>query len=86
MSGYFTVLSVRERRHFWDSRPSRFLVSALVINSVIVYAISTHGIPGLTPIAPFEYLFVLAYSFAACLLLNDLVKVPLARRLKLLPS
>jgi len=86
MSGYFTVLSVRERRHFWESRPSRFLASALVINSVIVYVLSTYGIPGLTPITPFEYLLVLVYSFAACLLLNDLVKVPLARRLKLLAN
>jgi len=86
MSGYFTVLSVRERRRFWESKPSRFLASALVINSAIVYAISTHGMPGLTRITRFEYLCVLVYSLVACLLLNDLVKVPLARRLKLLAN
>jgi len=31
-SGYFTVLAVRERRHFWDSRPSRPLILSIVAN------------------------------------------------------
>ena len=81
LSGYYTVLSIRERRHFWDSKPSRWLALALVVNSVIVYVISTVGLPGLTPITPAMYLFILGYGFVTCLLINDFVKVPLAKDL-----
>ena len=81
ISGYYTVLSIRERRHFWDSRPSIWLALALVINSIIVYVISTIGLPGLTPITPVMYLFVVGYGFVTCLLINDFVKIPLAKDL-----
>ncbi|MGD0805602.1 MAG: plasma-membrane proton-efflux P-type ATPase [Candidatus Bathyarchaeia archaeon] len=79
LSGYYTVLSIRERRHFWESRPSRWLAFALVLNTLIVYVISTIGLPGLAPITSIEFLFIIAYGFAFCLLVNDLVKVPLAK-------
>jgi H+-transporting ATPase len=81
LSGYFTVLSVRERRHFWDSRPSKWLAMALVVNTAVVYLISTIGLPGLAPISPAMYLFIFAYGLVTCLLVNDLVKVPLAEDL-----
>jgi H+-transporting ATPase len=81
LSGYFTVLSVRERRHFWDSRPSKWLAMALVVNTAVVYFISTVGLPGLAPISPVMYLFIFAYGLVTCLLVNDLVKVPLAKDL-----
>ena len=79
LSGYYTVISIRERRHFWESRPSKWLAFALVLNTLIVYVISTIGLPGLAPITSIEYLFILAYGFVFCLLVNDLVKVPLAK-------
>jgi H+-transporting ATPase len=79
LSGYFTVLSIRERRHFWESRPSKWLAFALVLNTLIVYGISTIGLPGLVPITSLEFLFIIVYGFAFCLLVNDLVKVPLAK-------
>jgi H+-transporting ATPase len=83
LSGYYTVLSIRERRHFWESAPSRWLALALVVNSVIVYVISTIGLPSLPPITPAMYLFILTYGFVTCLLVNDLVKVPLAKDLSI---
>ena len=79
LSGYYTVLSIRERRHFWDSKPSLWLSVALVVNSVIVYVISTVGMPGLAPITPFMYASILGYGFVTCLLINDMAKVPLAK-------
>jgi H+-transporting ATPase len=79
LSGYYTVLSIRERKHFWESRPSMWLAFALVINTVIVYVVSTIGLPGLASITSLEFLFLLAYGFTSCLLVNDLVKVPLAK-------
>ena len=80
MSGYYTVISIRERRHFWESRPSKWLTFALAINTLVVYVISTIGLPGLAPITSVEFLFIIAYGFVFCLLLNDLVKVPLAKK------
>jgi H+-transporting ATPase len=80
LSGYYTVISIRERRHFWESRPSKWLTFALAINTLVVYVISTIGLPGLTPITSMEFLFILVYGFVFCLLVNDLAKVPLAKR------
>jgi len=73
-SGYFTVLAVRERRHFWDSRPSRPLILSIVANMILVSLISTLGIPGLAPIGIAQILTVIAYALITCLLLNDIVK------------
>lgn len=78
LSGYYTVLSIRDRRHFWESRSSKWLSLALVLNILIVYAISTMGLPGLTLITNPEFLFIIGYGFVFCLLVNDLVKVPRA--------
>lgn len=77
--GYYTVLSIRERKHFWESRPSMWLAIALVLNTVIVYLVSTIGVPGLASITSPEFLFLLAYGFVSCLLINDFVKVPLEK-------
>ena len=79
LSGYYTVLSIRERRHFWESMPSKWLALALVLNTLVVYVISTIGLPGLDPITSPEFLFIILYGFVFCLLVNDLVKVPLAK-------
>ena len=79
LSGYYTVLSIRERRHFWESMPSRWLTLALALNTLLVYFISTIGLPGLVPITNLEFLFIIVYGFVFCLLVNDLVKTPLAR-------
>ncbi|MFX1563002.1 MAG: plasma-membrane proton-efflux P-type ATPase, partial [Promethearchaeota archaeon] len=74
MSGYFTVLSVRERKHFWNSKPSRPLGFAIAVNSIIVFLFAIFGIPGLVSISPIAYLLVLVYAFAAILLINDPIK------------
>jgi len=79
-SGYFTVLTVRERKHFWESRPSKPLILSIVVNMLVVSLISTVGIPGLTPIDLTKLMTVIVYSFVTCLLMNDLVKAFLVKR------
>ncbi len=74
-SGYFTVIALRERKHFWKSMPSRPLLLAITVNSIAVSLISIWGVRGLASITPFALLTVLVYSFVTCLLLNDFVKV-----------
>jgi len=43
-SGQATVYLVRERRHFWNSRPSRLLLMSSLLDILIVSAMATHGI------------------------------------------
>ena len=78
LSGYYTVLSIRERRYFWVSKPSIWLSLALILNMIVVYILSTTGLPGLSSITSFEFVFLMVYGFVVCLLLNDYVKVHLA--------
>jgi H+-transporting ATPase len=66
-TGQFTIIVVRERGHFWDSRPAR-LVSATIAFSIIAFAILAMAGIALTPLAPTIVLAVLAasalYTFA----------------------
>jgi len=83
---YFAIFSlfvVRERRHFWSSRPSWTLPGVLLLDGGIAAALATFGIPGMKPI-PFQItLIVIAYSFTFSLFINDLVKYLLVGRLRI---
>jgi magnesium-transporting ATPase (P-type) len=72
---YFAIASlfvVRERRHFWDSRPSRTLLSVLLLDLVVATVIATVGIPGqLAPLPLMQTLFVLTYALLFALVVND---------------
>lgn len=46
----FSILSIRERRRFWASRPSGILTLALVGDALIGTALSTMGLPCLAPL------------------------------------
>jgi hypothetical protein len=56
----FSILSIRERRAFWASRPSTTLLLALFIDACVGVFISFHGIAELRPLPPTEILFVIA--------------------------
>lgn len=70
----FSIFAVRERRHFWDSMPSRTLSLAIGLDMVIGALIVTLGIPGLQPLPLPITLFVFAYAFVFSLVVNDFVK------------
>jgi H+-transporting ATPase len=70
----FSIFVVRERGHFWGSRPSRTLLLAMGLDLVIGTLIASVGIPGLAPLPLGQTLFVLAYAFVFSLLANDLAK------------
>lgn len=79
-SGIFTILLVRERKHFWNSRPGTGLLLALGLDGIFVALISTFGIPGLAPM-PFAYTVgIVAYYAFFVLVVNDLVKFQLIKR------
>jgi H+-transporting ATPase len=63
-SGQFTVYMVRSRRRFWDSRPSRWLLTASAADIVAISLISWLGIL-VTPIPLMDVLLVLLLTFVA---------------------
>ena len=77
----FSIVSARERRPFWATRPSTPLLAALAADAGIGTALAYLGLPGLAPLPWWQTLTVLAYALIACLVVNDSVKVLLTRRL-----
>ena len=73
--GMFTILVVRDKGYFWESIPSKTLMTAICSDVVITFAISTFGIPGLMPIAANFIFLVMVWYFAFALIINDIVKV-----------
>ncbi len=76
------VLMLRERRHFWESRPSPALLTAVVADIAIVAAISLTGLfPELPAIGPAAVAAVLGYCLLTAFLVNDPLKVVLVRKM-----
>jgi H+-transporting ATPase len=78
--GMFTVLIVRERGLFWNSAPSRTLVTAIIIDMMVVGTLVTVGIPGMTPMPITYLLLVFSYVLVLSLVVNDRVKHGLMKR------
>jgi H+-transporting ATPase len=73
------VYVVRERRHFWRSRPSAWLLAATAADIALVAFLAIRGIL-MAPVAP-ALLAGLAVAVAAMLLGLDFLKVHVFRRL-----
>ena len=76
----FSIVSARERRHFWASWPSGTLIVALCLDGVAGTVLSVVGIPGLTPVPWHQTAFVLTAAMICSLVVNDVVKAVLFRR------
>jgi H+-transporting ATPase len=74
------LLILRERKHFWNSKPSRFLFWAIGADLVVVFVISIFGLPGIAPIPALAALTVTGLSFVIAFLINDPIKVWLIRK------
>jgi H+-transporting ATPase len=77
----FSIVSARERRLFWASAPSTTLIIVLAVDAIIGTTLTFLGLPGLEPLPWWQVLSILAYAMAACLVVNDFVKVFLIKRL-----
>ena len=78
--GLFTVLIVRERKHFWKSGPSRTLAFAISADMAATAALVTFGVPGITPISASMLLVIFSYVAFVSLLVNDQIKSYLMKR------
>lgn len=70
----FSLVSIRERRPFWSSRPSTVLAIALVSDMCLGALIGTVGLGELRPLPPGTMAFIALYSLVFSLGVNDLVK------------
>ena len=76
----FSIVSARERRHFWASWPSGTLIAALCLDGIAGTVLTLVGIPGLTPVPWRQAVFVLVAAMTFSLVINDVVKAALFRR------
>ncbi|MCE1196012.1 plasma-membrane proton-efflux P-type ATPase [bacterium] len=75
----FSIVSARERRWFWKTRPSKMLAAAVTAEFVVGTALTRVGLPGMMPLSWPQTLAVLAYALVSCLVVNDALKVVLIR-------
>ena len=69
-SGQFTVYMVRDRSHFWKSRPSKYLLTASIMDIIVVSLIAWKGIL-VTPISAVFVIAVLAICFLWMVLVDE---------------
>jgi H+-transporting ATPase len=79
----FNLLNIRERRNFWVSRPSKPMLIAMTSDMIFAAIISIIGLPGLYPISLTLVLIVLIYTFIFYLIINNFIKVTVAKFLGL---
>jgi plasma-membrane proton-efflux P-type ATPase len=78
--GTFSVLSIRERRRFWASRPSWAMLAAVSFEACVATALPLVGIPGFPRLPWTQTLFVFLYAMTFALFVNDAVKERWVRR------
>jgi len=75
----FSIVSARERRWFWATRPSKTLAAALTADTIAGTVVPFIGLPGLIPLAWWQTLAIFGYAMFACLVVNDAVKVAMLK-------
>ncbi len=76
----FSIVSIRERRAFWASWPSKTLAAALVADGLAGLLIGRYGVADLRPLRIGPQALIIGCAVACSLGLNDVVKVLLFRR------
>ncbi len=82
LAGISALMIVRERNHFWKSKPSRFLSIMVLAEVLFVIAVSVFGVLELSPLGFVPVLAILAYALLTTFLINDPIKVYLIHKFK----
>jgi H+-transporting ATPase len=82
LAGVFTLMIVRERNHFWKSKPSKFLSITVLVEVLFVIAISILSILELAPLGYLPVFAILGYTLLTTFIINDPIKVYLIRKFK----
>jgi len=80
-SGQAILYVVRERRHFWNSRPSTWLMFSSVLDVLLISVLASRGI-WMTAL-PLSVIGCLAIGASLFTFVLDAVKVPVVRRLQI---
>jgi magnesium-transporting ATPase (P-type) len=75
----FSVVSVRERRWFWATAPSKSFTAALIAGALAGTILTFVGLPGLTPLPWQQTIALFVFALVTCLGLNDAVKVAMIK-------
>lgn len=70
----FSLVSLRERRFFWASRPSTALTVALIAGGCVGILIGIFGLAEMRPLPLGQSAFIVSYALVFSLLVNDFVK------------
>lgn len=70
----FSIFVVREKKHFWNSAPSKFLLTVMLIDTLMGFCFVTFGLLGFTALPIEHTLFVFGFAALFSLAINDLVK------------
>jgi H+-transporting ATPase len=73
-SAVFQIFDIREKNHFWHSKPSRSLFISMVIDLICGILIGLFGLPGLVPISMDLMIFTIGMTFFFFLIVNDAIK------------
>jgi H+-transporting ATPase len=73
-SAVFQIFDIREKNHFWHSKPSRSLIVSMLIDVIAGILIGLFGLPGLVPISFDILIFIIGMSFFCFLFVNDTIK------------
>lgn len=76
----FSIVSIRERRAWWQSWPSATLSTALLADACAGVALGAFGLGDLRAIPPSETAFVVGYAFFFSLIVNDFIKTSFIAR------
>jgi H+-transporting ATPase len=82
LAGISALMMVRERNHFWESKPSRFLSVMVLAEVLFVIAVSVFGVLELAPLGYLPVLAILGYALMTTFVINDPIKVYLIRKFK----
>jgi H+-transporting ATPase len=82
-SAIFLVFNVRERGHFWNSKPSKTLLYSIAFSLAVATVLVTVGIPNMPAVPISQTLSIMGLSAVLSFLLNDTVKHLMATRTKI---
>jgi H+-transporting ATPase len=76
----FSIVSIRERRRWWASRPSMVLSIALFADACAGVAVGAFGLGELRPLQLPEMALIAGYSLLFSLIVNDFIKTAFLAR------
>ncbi len=82
-SAMFLIFNVRERGHFWASRPSKTLLYSIVLSLIAGIAVVTLGVPNLPAVPLTETILIMSLSAVFSFVVNDTVKYLFATHTKI---